>query len=194
VSVPETACELFGSEPPPAEPGQAAPRPVDADATGGYYQPIRLDLEDSPSLSFAQLRVRCALASAPAEIVRQFARSYTPNENPSIGQLRFEGEATQVAPGQRIAVMTEVASASFEEYLYYNRRSRELEPRSELVQVAWFVTGGDLDRERLIIEAPGEDVSVLWTAPESSGSVWLWAVLRDDRGGVDFATLQIDVR
>jgi hypothetical protein len=32
-----------------------------------------------------------------------------------------------------------------------------------------------------------------WTAPEESGTVYLWVVLRDSRGGLDFAGYELNV-
>lgn len=32
-----------------------------------------------------------------------------------------------------------------------------------------------------------------WTAPDDAGEVWLGVVLRDERGGVDFASYRVQV-
>src|SRR5688572_26759007 len=39
-SIDRGACSLFGPRRPTPEPGQPAGRPVDPDATGGFYQPV----------------------------------------------------------------------------------------------------------------------------------------------------------
>ncbi len=70
-----------------------------------------------------------------------------------------------------------------------------LDMQRESLRVSWFATGGAFahdvtGRAQTDTETFTQNV---WTAPESPGPVYLWAVLRDDRGGVDFAAAEIDV-
>ena len=60
----------------------------------------------------------------------------------------------------------------------------------------WFATAGTFDEDHTGREegdvAPSTDNA--WTAPSSAGQVHLWAVIRDDRGGVGWRSFTIDVR
>jgi len=70
--LPSDACSLFGPDVPPAQPGMPPGRPVDPDATGGFYQPVRLILPDPSDAQFPNVlglgesRVGCGLAGATA--------------------------------------------------------------------------------------------------------------------------------
>lgn len=96
--VPRDVCQLFGPNPPPAMAGQPNGRPVDPDATGGYYQPTIAFRTDDPSIdaTVAQLRVSCGLASAPTEAVTAFNQRYHRNENPRIDALVLDPEGAAI--------------------------------------------------------------------------------------------------
>ena len=65
----------------------------------------------------------------------------------------------------------------------------------ESMQVAWYSSGGTLDTESTGRAA--DDLATTtddgWDAPESAGTVHLWVVLRDSRGGADFAETDVTV-
>ena len=86
-SVPSDACALFGPTPQTPEAGEPAPRPVDPDTTGGYYQPVRVvfagdDREDQYSIGVT--RLSCGLGGATQEQAAEFTRRSKPNENPEL--------------------------------------------------------------------------------------------------------------
>ncbi len=71
-----------------------------------------------------------------------------------------------------------------------------LRTRRESMRVSWYGTDGDFDHERTgttEAEAATTFTDDAWTAPGTAGTSFIWVVLRDDRGGVGFATYEIDV-
>jgi hypothetical protein len=66
----------------------------------------------------------------------------------------------------------------------------------ESMQVAWYSTDGALDTEAT--GRSSSDMATIsdngWVAPGTPGSVLLWVVLRDSRGGVAFATYSVEVQ
>jgi hypothetical protein len=64
------------------------------------------------------------------------------------------------------------------------------------MRVSWFVTAGALDEE---VTGRDEDdhgltTATTWQAPATRGVAHVWLVLRDSRGGVDFAGYDLEVR
>lgn len=61
------------------------------------------------------------------------------------------------------------------------------------------ITVGDCTSSRLaasqagITGAAGAGSETTWRAPFTAGRAWVWAVLRDDRGGVDFGGLALEI-
>ena len=112
--VPPDACRLFGPERPPPKDGEPAGRPVDADATGGYYQPLRVFNPDDDSVALYQARLVCGLPGAGQAITRAFNRRFAANANPAIAELVVtsdddraltvagEGEVTRARPGDSL--------------------------------------------------------------------------------------------
>jgi hypothetical protein len=86
-----------------------------------------------------------------------------------------------------------VGCTGAEFYLLADVETRTAVPRRELVSVAWFTTSGTF--ESSVTDDPeGEDSTEnVWTAPEEAGSTALWIVLRDDRGGVSWRQLRVEV-
>jgi hypothetical protein len=63
------------------------------------------------------------------------------------------------------------------------------------MRVSWYATGGSFlhDVTGRAAEDPETYTQNEWTAPAAPGPVYLWAVLRDNRGGIDFSSAEIDV-
>lgn len=65
----------------------------------------------------------------------------------------------------------------------------------EAMRVSWFATGGSFDAERT--GRAGDDAASTtenaWTAPTGPGTVHVWAVLRDDRGGAAWSHIVVSV-
>src|SRR5204862_3986795 len=82
--LPSDGCMTFGPQPPPVQPGQPMIRPRDPDATGGFYQPVRVTLntDTGSDVAFELERISCMLANAPIDVTRTYNTTYTKNINP----------------------------------------------------------------------------------------------------------------
>ena len=167
-TVPANACALFGPDPPPQMMGQPPLRPRDPDVTGGYYQPLRL--VDGDTVGFALERVTCDLAQAGADL----------------GAL---------PAGAAVDFVTGWPDDSVESFPVFDLPSASLITHRESMRVSWFATDGSFQHE---VTGREEDDSAtwtddVWTAPATPGVVHLWIVLRDSRGGLDFAAYDVTV-
>jgi hypothetical protein len=212
--LPDDACMLFGPETPPPQKNQPATRPADADTTGGYYQPIRAvwQSDAGDEVAFALERILCRLANAPVEAAGQYAADYLPNANPQLVDLVLDpaGAATalftagqaaappaaSVGAGATVTLGADWSADSAESFLVWNVVSLSLVTQRESLRLSWFATGGEFEHD-VTGRGSGETETFSqngWTAPATPGPVYLWAVLRDDRGGIDFtAQAEIDV-
>ena len=195
-TVPMDACQIFGPELPPSEPGQPDRRPVDADATGGWYQPYRVDLASAFSVGLE--RIRCNLVGASMDVAMQFRMSYQPNQNPTIAALTVAGapaDGATVAPGAHVAFELSWPDAAVESYPIYNVVTQTLDQHREQMTVSWFATDGQFDDDRT--GRASDDLALFsddgWTAPEAPSTVHVWAVLRDDRGGAAWTSASVVV-
>lgn len=81
-----------------------------------------------------------------------------------------------------------------EKYAYLDPARGMLVDRHESMRVSWFATAGhfaDDHTGRLEAEFTQTSSDNDWRAPSDAGPVFLWVVLRDDRGGVDFRSFQL---
>jgi len=211
-ALPDDACMLFGPETPPPQKGQPPTRPADPDTTGGYYQPIRAtwSADSGQQIAFALERILCRLANAPVDAAGQYASDYVPNQNPQLADLIFDpaGAATPlfsagqtamtpgtIAAGQTVTLQADWTDASTETFLVWDVVSLNLVLQQESLRLSWFASGGSF-----LHDASGRSATETetftqnsWTAPDVAGPVHFWTVLRDDRGGIDFAEAEIDV-
>ena len=102
---------------------------------------------------------------------------------------------TAVPAGASVALVASWPAASAETFAYYDPVSQTVTTQRESMQVAWYSTSGALDTE-----ATGRASTDLattssntWTAPTSAGPTYLFVVLRDSRGGVDFQSIGFTV-
>lgn len=199
ISLPSNGCRLFGPDLPPQVAGQPPPRSRPADATGGYYQPLRVDLGGASS--FALERIRCGAAGASMELAQQFQAQYTPNQNPTLAPLAAAVDGVPatldgIARGARVSFSVGWTAESPERYPVVDALDQILVTRREAMSVAWFASDGAFVDEET---GRGEDDATLdttnvWTAPSAAATVYLWIVLRDSRGGQDFAGYTVSVR
>lgn len=188
VATPADGCSVFG----PAAMSVGL-RPRDPDVTGGYYQPLRADLEGADT-AFALARIRCDLTSASAAVASAYAAAYRPNQNPHLLALRatIDGAPiplTSVPRGARVILEASWPASSAEVFAYFDPVSQTVTEQRESMRVAWYGTAGALDSESTG-QASDDDATTTtdgWQAPATPGAVHLWTVLRDSRGGVDFA-------
>jgi hypothetical protein len=193
-ATPRAGCSLFG--PATASPGF---RPRDPDATGGYYQPLRLDLPGADS-AFALVRIHCDLPNASADAASAFAAAYTLNENPRLLPLvaSVAGAATpltHIPAGARIGLRAAWPGASAETFAYFDPSTQQVTQQRESLRVAWYTNAGSLDTESTGRASTDMATTTdnVWTAPSNAGTVTLWVVLRDSRGGVDYAQVDVTV-
>jgi hypothetical protein len=186
-TTPIDACQHFGPDPPP---GMFRPR--DPDVTGGYYQPVIVDR--TPETAIALERILCNLALAPTDVANAYRMGYSANQNPKIRGLTASigGQAValeRLPPDTKIDLLVEWDPSSKESFLLFDLASASLVSREEALTVSWFASSGTLDLARTGREAGDEtpNAADTWTTPSATGPVLLWIVLRDDRGGVDFA-------
>jgi hypothetical protein len=188
-ATPADGCTLFGPDPPASE-----ARPRDPDATGGYYQPLRADLAGAAS-AFALARILCDRPNATAVAAANFAQAYVPNANPTLLPVaaRLAGAPASLSAlpsGARVELDAAWPATSAETYAYFDAVSGAVTFKREAMSVAWYATDGSFDTEST---GRAEDdvattTSNAWVAPSRPQTVHFWVVLRDSRGGVDFAS------
>jgi hypothetical protein len=194
-TIPANACATFGPDTPPG-----GFRPRDPDVTGGYYQPLRADASGAPP-AFELARVRCDLANASAQAASAFAAAYVPNASPHLAPLTAARDGAPVAldaiaAGARVVFEASWPVADAETYAYFDPGSQTVTTKRESMQVAWYATDGAFDTEST--GRAEDDLATAsadaWVAPTAPGKVHLWVILRDSRGGVDFAGYDVTVR
>lgn len=79
-----------------------------------------------------------------------------------------------------------------ERYLAFDPSTRALSERLETLRVAWFSPAGRFDDDATGAGPENESPNG-WRAPDAPGIVPLWVVVRDDRGGVGFASYRVEV-
>ena len=127
------------------------------------------------------------------------------------------GTFAGVASGKKVRLSATWDEASLERYPVFDVTTRALVFHRESLNVSWFAVGGAFEHDRAgrtvachakAATDPGYDASLpcdavvaatdlsvdnVWTAPATPGNVQLWAVLRDARGGVEYARYVIPV-
>jgi hypothetical protein len=207
--LPADACTNFG--PLPSMPGA---RPADPDVTGGYYQPVRAVWHSGgDQTAFDLERIFCLIGSiAPTDVAGQFRNDYKTNTNPTLASIVLNpGDGMmslfamrQTAPpppasvtvGQQVTLEASWVDGAAESFLVYDITSHTLQTQFEALRLSWFATGGAFAHDRsgrTEMETDALTTDNIWTAPATPGLVHMWFVLRDSRGGVDFAEAQIDV-
>lgn len=194
---PTDACRRFGPQGMPTQAGAAPSRPAPPDATGGFYQPLRLDWRDT--VSVARERLTCDPIGVSLDLAQAYRAARTPNSNPRLLPLvaTVAGEPADLGALPSWAVVDLVASwppESVESYVTLDAGRAALDWASERLWVAWFVTAGALAAD-VSQAAPMETTAGnRLTVPGTPGTFYLWAILHDDRGGIDFATVEMAVR
>jgi hypothetical protein len=178
---------------------------------------------DVDEIAFALERLRCPLANASPEATSDFNKNYKLNTNPAIALVTLDpdGAATklfemgQPAPtpptvpaGAPITLqvtwpadppmpadLPPVPGTFSETYPAWNLVTQVLDTHRESMSVAWFATDGSFEHDRTGRgeSEPETFTRNAWTAPTTAGTVHLWVVLRDSRGGIDFAEMQVSV-
>jgi hypothetical protein len=194
LSTPRDGCSRFGPDPPPG-----GLRPADADPTGGYYQPLRVDLPGAAT-AFGLSRILCDLPNASRSVATTFANRYVPNANPQLLPVSATRGGLPVSlaalpAGSRVVLQASWPAGSAETYARYDGVSDTVTTKREAMSIAWYASAGTLDTEST---GRAEDDPTLSTdngyaTPITAGPAHVWVVLRDSRGGVDFADVPVDV-
>lgn len=196
-TLPMDGCLRFGPDVPPG-----GFRPRDADPSGGFYQPVRVDTDDLAPLAFGMSRITCNLANATPEAFRRYFLEYVANRNPVIASVHVDDVAlvpppvppatASVAADADVTLSVTWPESSVEGYLYYDRDRQTLVDRREALRVSWFATGGAFPRDSIVLAEPALDeaaattAATTWRTPagRAGDPVHVWIVLRDARGGV----------
>lgn len=92
---------------------------------------------------------------------------------------------------------TPVGCTGAESYAWFNADTRAVETKHESIRVSWFSTAGRFG-DAVTGRDEGEFAQVTtdntWTAPDTKGTVRIWLVIRDARGGQSFRSFLIAVR
>jgi hypothetical protein len=196
IRTPNAACVNFGPLAPPSSTGTL--RPTDPDTTGGYYQPIRVELNGQQAI--VRERLHCDLAGASLLLSQEFRARYTLNRNPVLVSLSAFVDDTPVAldavpAGQRIRFVVTWSPESAEAFPVFNAVSQALTDQREALWLSWFTTAGRFDE--FTTGRAADDLSTwsgnAWQSPTQAGTVFLWLVLHDSRGGADFAAYRLTV-
>ncbi|MFI5309426.1 MAG: hypothetical protein ACHQ53_18870 [Polyangiales bacterium] len=191
--VPSDTCALFGPNVP------ATDRPPDPDSTGGYYQPVRVEIESLAAVGLQ--RIRCPLANAPIDVALAFRDRYVANQNPVLLPLlaTIDGKAVELSdiPRDRdVQLALGWPAESAERFVVFDLATATLAEQRESMRVSWFVTDGELSYDRTGRAA--DDFALRtensWHSPGTAIRAHLWVVLRDSRGGTTHASYDLEVR
>jgi hypothetical protein len=210
-SIPTDSCLLFGPDVPPAQANQPPGRPVDPDSTGGYYQPVRLVA--GAQIAIGQVRITCDVPGATPDQLSELTAHDHANTNPQIddvtdptlGTLVVQAQGTNtVAPSQYVDLTAHWAAcdpnatscSGSEGYAYLDPSTHDVVLAREEMRVSWFASAGTFDNDSTGRAAtdPTPYTDDGWTAPATAGTVHVWAVLRDDRGGVGWMSYVMSVK
>ncbi|MFT3841942.1 MAG: hypothetical protein QM723_33430 [Myxococcaceae bacterium] len=175
LSVPSNVCRVFGPDAP-----SGGVRPREPDATGGYYQPVGVEL-DAPVFAFE--RLSCVPAGVSFDVAQAYRQQARPNLNPV-----FQLTADSARAGASIEIHADWSGAPEERFVMIDPVSAQLVTATERYDVTWFVSAGEVGPAR------SSSGTTLWTLPAQPGDGTLWAVLRDSRGGVAVQSLTLSWR
>ena len=196
-TLPKDGCLLFGPDTPPG-----GFRPRGADASGGYYQPVRAVVGDADA--FGLSRITCKLPNAPADASRDYQTMYMANANPTLLPLALADASGAVVAATAVPADADVTltaawpAEAAEAYVSYDPGAEKVVPRREAMRVSWFATDGALPVDASAVDEPDATsvtrVTTTWHTPAAPGAAWLWLVLRDSRGGIATQEIAITVR
>jgi len=239
--LPFNSCSQFGPDLPQTMPGQPQGRPADADSTGGYYQPVivQIDADGQQIPTLGETRLTCGLAGASGDQAQEYRNLTHPNENPNLLSVTLpdmsdrqlssdEANPNAARAGEKLSFSvhwpacpdeascgdgicspgetatdcpddctTPVGCGGSEPYAYLDPESHELVSRHEAMRVSWFATAGTFDNDHTGQSEANHTLTSSengWTAPKEAGPAFIWVVLRDDRGGVDWKSFRFDIQ
>lgn len=84
----QDVCRSFGPLRPTPKPGEPAGRPVDADVTGGFYQPVVGTLENVVTLG--SVRITCDPINVNRDQALEYKARYRANEAPQLANITLQ--------------------------------------------------------------------------------------------------------
>lgn len=125
----------------------------------------------------------------------------TDNINPDLSGLSvdYAGDEAQLEPTSQTPTCEGALEVGvgevFEIAIELGERARQVE-LDELLQVSHFSTAGRYERQYTVLDDPSAESSFLleWEAPLEPGPVKHYLVVRDDAGGVSFASWSVCAR
>lgn len=173
-TLPADGCLLFGPDTPPG-----GFRPRAADGTGGYYQPVRADIDTL--VAFGLARITCKLPTAPGDVAHDYYVRYVANVNPILDPIAI----ARVPANSDVTIVASWPADAVESYLYFDLDAQRLVTRREAMRVSWFATAGSfaVDASAVGEGETATTASTTWHTP-APGTAHLWFVLRDSRGGI----------
>ncbi len=182
-ALPMDACIQFGPDVPPG-----GFRPRDADPTGGYYQPVRADVD--ALTAFGLSRIKCDLPNVAGDIAHEYLVNYVPNVNPTLLPLAL----TDATADTDVELTAAWPPEAVESYLYFDPLAQQLVTRRESMRLSWFATGGSMlvDATAIAEDDPSTTVTTTWHTP-AAGPATVWLVLRDSRGGIATQTIAVTI-
>jgi hypothetical protein len=206
IAISNDACRLFGPDPPPTGAG----RPVDPDSTGGFVQPVRIALTDG-TVALAFVRLHCGVAGATREQASELRRRYHANTHPTFVVTLVHGDGSfqdvvdrvpvDVTAGETLTLRAtwpecpdETACGGAERYARFDR-DRGVVVARESLRASWLGTLGAYAEPRTGRATDDETTWTenTWVAPEAPTAGSLFVVVRDDREGVSWIVVPINV-
>jgi hypothetical protein len=134
----------------------------------------------------------------------KISHSANPNANPVIEDLKCNGEVPEPAETESVGSITcnelnarmaeiSVTLAAESQQQYENPGSDKTEQKDESLYVSWYVNGGELNRLQSGSEDPVGPYTMHWHLDQET-PVTLWAVAHDNRGGVSWKTVTVQLR
>jgi hypothetical protein len=185
-TTPIDACRRFGPLGMPVTSSTQVGQPVSPDETGGSTQPIRMAWDGG--LAFAFERLTCDPRGVSMDVASAFRSARQANRNPHVASF-----TASPSSGPDVDLAVAWTADDIETYVMVDSTTASLAWRTERLWVAWFVTGGTLDHDANPATSTDLFAGNRWQAPATPGTYFLWAILHDDRGGLDFATLTVEV-
>ena len=163
------------------------------DATNGFYVWLRVQLDADGNTLFGFYGLRLSLGALSPN---------PPNHNPVLTGIftvpsADAGAADQTAldeaappevhANDQIDLRALVTPESSESYVVFDGDPRTTPPRmvTETVRISWFTTAGTLDNDVTGVPKPDTTLTLDKHLPASDTPIDLWAVARDERGGLD---------
>jgi hypothetical protein len=198
IAISTDVCRIFGPDVPQPLPGQPTTRARDADATGGYFQPVTVAV--GGALAIGLERVTCDLPEASLADARAWQAAYHPNQNPTLVGLSFAAadgnpiDPAAIPAGATITIQATWLDGAIETFPVFDPRSRTIVDMAETLTASWYVTGGILGQAATTItNAATFSTATGWTAPADTTTVELALILRDSRGGSDIARATLTI-